>query len=290
MYINSRYSLYLVTVFRVIVWTRVQKKFWILGLGANFPGKKGWWTLRLSHFSKFLLWKFQKFDLKKFDMYGYTLYLVTVFRVIVWTRVLKNILNFGSWGKFPGKKGSWTVRLSHFSKFFTDDMIWFWYDDMIWRYDMMMWYDDSVDPCSKNILNFGSWGKFPGKKGSWTVRLSHFSKFFTDDMIWCDVIWWLQTCDMMIDMIVLTRVVKIFWILGKFPGKKGSWTVRLSYFSKFFTDLNDDGYDLYLVIVFMVIVWTRVQKKFWILGLGANFQGKRVDEHWDLVIFPPSLI
>ena len=116
----------------------------------------------------------------------------------------KNILNFGSWGKFPGKRvhEQWDLVI---------------FQSVISGCDMMIWwYDDSVDPCSKNILNFGSWGKFPGKKGSWTVRLSHFSKFFTDDMIWwCDMmiwyddmIWW---CDM---MIVLTRVVKIFWILG----------------------------------------------------------------------------
>ena len=140
----------------------------------------------------------------------------------MWTGMWKDFWISGFGANFLGKKGSWTVRLSHFSKFFTDDMIWWfgwyvmmWYDDVIWRCDMMMWYDDSVDPCRKNILNFGSWGKFPGKKGSWTVRLSHFSKFLTDDLIWwCDMMIWYDHMIWWGDMmIVLNRVGKIFWIL-----------------------------------------------------------------------------
>ena len=90
----------------------------------------------------------------------------------------------------------------------------------------------------ENIFEFWVLGQISRKKGSWTVRLSHFSKFFTDDMIWwCDMmiwyddmIWW---CDM---MIVLTRVVKIFWILGvgaNFQENKGSWTVDLVIFQSF---------------------------------------------------------
>ena len=99
------YTLYLVTVFRVIVWTRMWKLFWISGDGANFPWKQGWWSVRLSHFSRFLsYWKFENIWFKENWMYGYTLYLVTVFSVIVWTCMWKIFLNFGSWVKFPRGK------------------------------------------------------------------------------------------------------------------------------------------------------------------------------------------
>ena len=174
-----------------------------------------------------------------------------------------------------------------------------WYDDVIWRCDMMMWYDDSVDPCIKNILNFGSWAKFPGKKGSWTVRVSHFSKFLTDDMIWwCDMMIWYDAMDMMMwydDSVDSCRKnILNFGSWGKFPGKKGSWTVRLSHFSKFFTDDMIWWCDMMIWYNDMIwwcdvmIVLTRVGKIFWIFGLGANFQEKRVHEQWDIVIFSPS--
>ena len=140
-------------------------EFWVLGHG----------TVRLSHFQSFLWWYW----------YDDVIVLWTI-----WTRVVKILLKFGSWGKFPGKKGSWTVRLSHFSKFLTDDMIW-WCDMMIviWRYDMMMSYRWSVDLCKKyfRILDLGA--NFLEKRVHEQEDLIIFQSFLL--MIWYDdVIWW----------------------------------------------------------------------------------------------------
>ena len=104
---------------RMIVWTHMCRNFfWISGLGANFPGKKGWWTLRpMSFFKVYKLLKIPNIWFKEVWMYGYSLYLVTVFRMIVWTRMWKLFWVLGLGTNFPGKKGWWTVRLSDFPRF-----------------------------------------------------------------------------------------------------------------------------------------------------------------------------
>ena len=113
------YSLYLVTVFRVIVWTRVWNLFWNFGSWGKFSKGKGLMNIETWSFFKVLTFlKISKIWFKELWMYGYSVYLVTMFRVIVWTRVRKKCFEFQVLGgSLLGEKGWWTLRLGHFSRF-----------------------------------------------------------------------------------------------------------------------------------------------------------------------------